>query len=103
MLLGLVVEAGLRGGLSYVLVRPRPSYSPFAFVACLISPLVAIGAVFAGTGLGAGGASSIGESGGGGMLVPSVRLKFMGASAGSSKRPFGLPLTGILLLVDPGS
>lgn len=99
MLLGLAIEEGLKGGLSYVLVRPRPSYSSLALVARLISPLVAIGgAACAGAVLGAGGASSTGESGGGGMLVPSVRLKLMGARAGSSKRPFDLPLAGIVFL-----
>jgi len=38
------------------------------------------------------------------MLVPSVRLKFIGASAGSSKRPLGaLPLLGIMKhWVNPG-
>jgi len=46
---------------------------------------------------GGGGFSSTGESGGGGISVPSVRLKFIGASAGSSKRPLrGLPLLGIM-------
>jgi len=76
-----------------MLVRPRPSYCPFASVATL-RPLVGGGVVCALVG-GGGGASSIGESGGGGMFVPSVRLKFIGASAGSSKRPFDLPLAGI--------
>lgn len=99
ILLGLVDEAGLRGGLSSVLVRPRLSNSPLTVVA-LISPLLAMGgALPIGVALAwTGGASSIGESGGGGILVPSVRLKFMGASAGSSKRPLGLPLTGIVWL-----
>lgn len=49
-------------------------------------------AVVAGSGL---RVSSIGESGGGGISVPSVRLKFMGARAGSSNRPLGLPFIGI--------
>lgn len=95
MLLGLVVEAGLRGGLSYV--RPRLSYSPFAFVVSFSCPLVAIvGGVCAGIGFDTGASSLTGESGGGGMFVPSVRLKFMGVRAGSSNRSFGLPLIGIL-------
>jgi hypothetical protein len=47
-------------------------------------------------GAGVGAFSSMGESGGGGMSVPSVREKVTGVSAGSSKRPLGLPLAGIV-------
>lgn len=79
------------GGMSFE--RIRPSYGPSR-------PLEVVrGAILGALGLeagGGGGFSSTGESGGGGMLVPSVRLKFMGASAGSSKRPLGLPLLGIM-------
>lgn len=63
------------GGLSATLVRPRPSYVPFAFVAGA-EPLAAEGAEFSEIStLAAGGGafSSMGESGGGGMSVPSVR------------------------------
>ena len=49
----------------------------------------------AGAGVGAL-SSSMGESGGGGMLVPSVREKVMGLRAGSSKGPLGLPIAGII-------
>lgn len=49
----------------------------------------------------AGGFSSTGDSGGGGMSVPSVRLKLTGARE-SVKRPL-LPLAGIFTAwKDPG-
>lgn len=46
----------------------------------------------------AGGVSSMGESGGGGMSVPSVKEYTTGVSCGSSKRPLVLPLIGIVAL-----
>lgn len=54
----------------------------------------------AGAGVGAkvglGASSSIGESGrGGGISVPSVKLKSKDLRAGSSNLPLGLPLIGI--------
>jgi hypothetical protein len=59
------------GGLSATLVRPRPSYVPFAFAAGAEPLAVEFSEVST---FGAGGAfSSMGESGGGGMSVPSVR------------------------------
>jgi hypothetical protein len=53
----------------------------------------------------AGGASSMGESGGGGMSVPSVSEKWMGARAGSSNFRVGalvccgITAAGILILL----
>jgi len=57
----------------------------------------------AGAGMGAGvdlgASSSIGESGrGGGMSVPSVKLKSKDVRAGSSNRPLGLPLIGMFAM-----
>jgi len=80
MLPGLV-EAGLRGGTSALFVRPLSCW------ASEVLPLdVLKGVVWMGAGLKGGGeaSSSIGESGGGGISVPSVREKFRGVSAGSS-------------------
>lgn len=74
MLPCLVDEAGLIGGLSLVFVRPRPSYPPF--VAVVDWPFVATEGEFSdafAVAEDAGTCSSMGESGGGGMLVPSVR------------------------------
>jgi hypothetical protein len=70
MLLGLRDEAGLNGG--WTLLRPRSSTAPFAFEA-LSSAFSFAGTGRTGSGCGAGGVSSIGESGGGGIEVPSVR------------------------------
>lgn len=63
------------------------------------------GVVAAGSGTGSGAvvdliaSSSIGESGsGGGISVPSVRLKSKVDRAGSSNRPLGLPLKGIFVV-----
>lgn len=68
-----VEEAGLMGGLSEGFVRPRPSYAPPYGVV----PFVEAGWEFSDAwftvGKGAGARSSMGESGGGGMPVPSVR------------------------------
>jgi hypothetical protein len=50
---------------------------------------------------GAGGAfSSTGESGGGGMSVPSVREKETGVRAGRVNRPLGLPFAGMISFLD---
>ncbi len=50
----------------------------------------------------AGGATSLmGESGGGGILVPSVREKTTGLRAGRVNRPLGLPLAGIVRWLVP--
>jgi hypothetical protein len=38
----------------------------------------------------------MGESGGGGISVPSVKEKVTGVSAGRVNRPLGLPLAGII-------
>lgn len=120
ILLGLVavVDAGLSGATSVLLVRPRPVPScttfPFAFPFATVFGVTArpfaetvvvdngsvAGFSFA---AGGGGFSSMGESGGGGISVPSVREKFTGVSCGSSKRPFDLPLAGIVQVVDPSS
>lgn len=98
MLPGRFWETGLRGGASVPLVRPRSFDTPFApgagggsidpFDAGTLVLVVNWG--FAKVG---GGFSSMGESGGGGMLVPSVREKLMGVNCGSSKRPL---VVGIL-------
>lgn len=100
-------DAGLMGGwfssLSVVFVRPRPSYAvplPLLFVAVadwpfVVPPFEFSDAPFAAD---AGTYFSIGESGGGGMPVPSVREKFTGVSWGSSNRPVeDLPLVAGIL------
>jgi hypothetical protein len=94
MLLGRVVDAGLRGGFStVVVVRPLPSYTPFAAVPL---PLTGAGIGSMALGVGAGAFSSMGESGGGGMFVPSVSEKVMGLRSRSSNRPVGLLVASIV-------
>lgn len=85
MLLGRrAVEAGLRGGMSVPLVRPRASASYVCICVCCSGSRS--GAFSAGSGF-----SSTGESGGGGMSVPSVRENDTGVNCGSWKRLFVLP------------
>lgn len=55
----------------------------------------------AGAGGGAGAFSSMGESGGGGMSVPSVREKVTGVRAGRVNRPLGLPFAGMISSFRP--
>lgn len=69
-----VVEAGLSGGILLVgcCVRPRDSYaSSFVLAVGVGGPL--IGGCCSCFGMGAGGVSRTGDSGGGGMSVPSVK------------------------------
>jgi hypothetical protein len=103
MELGLVVDEGLNGGCpTVVVVRPRPSYTPFAPVALGVGEEPSSGAVAVRSsavcedlGAGGGGSSSIGESGGGGISVPSVRENVTGVRAGRVNRPLGLLFAGI--------
>ena len=83
---------------------------PFAALACPL-PLTGAGleSVCVTCGLAAGGATAgigvsfMGESGGGGMSVPSVREKETGVRAGRVNRPLGLPFVGIVSNVLPST
>lgn len=78
MLLGRVEDAGDCGGCwSMDEVRPRAGELPF-----VRARGAAVG--LAGGAGGGGESSRVGESGGGGMSVPSVREKFRGLTGGSS-------------------
>jgi len=91
---GRVEEAGDIGGEERPVVSLRGvlfTAPPFCCASCVGREDFATG----------GGLSSMGESGGGGMSVPSVREYTTGVSCGSSNRPLVLPLIGIVALSDP--
>ena len=92
-LLGLVVDAGLRGGVLPCEGPLRALPFVFPFVLTLGAPS-ATAETFASAGCGGNGFSSTGEAGGGGMFVPAVRDS-RGPRTGSSKRPLVFPFAGI--------
>jgi hypothetical protein len=93
---GRVEEAGDIGGEERPVVSLRGvlfTVPPFSCASCVGRKDFTTG----------GRVSSMGESGGGGMSVPSVREYTTGVSCGSSKRPLDLPLIGIVALCNPGN
>jgi hypothetical protein len=86
MLLGLFKDIGLES--PFPTVRPRPVYtSVTGGWLPLTGALSVIVETFSGSGCVLGSSSAIGDSGGGGILVPAVRLTGSIERAGSSNFP----------------